>query len=353
MITETDLVCGTVDLLRGRLPRGWQTRVDREPRQGPGPWRTDATLTLHPPSGPSVTLAIIAKPKFGWNELARWVDRSVAEARLRADGVLLVAPYISPTARLKLIDRDASFADQTGNVRISLPQPPLFIELEGANRNPEQSTKALKSLRGRGSARAIRALCDFRPPYGIRGLAARAQVPAPSLSRVVDLLEREQLVTRSGPRGQVAEVSVRGVIERWTQDYEFSRANSIGIYLEPRGIPAFLDKLRTASFPYALTGSVASSLVAPAAPVRLASLYVGSPMDTRALGLRRVVAGGNVIVAEPFDPVVFERIMRREGLTLAAPSQVAADLLTGPGRSPGEAQELLGWMEANEDEWRL
>ena len=33
-------------------------------------------------------------------------------------------------------------------------------------------------------------------------------------------------------------------------------------------------------------------------------------------------------------------------------SQVAADLLTSPGRGPAEAESLLEWMRANETEWR-
>lgn len=33
-------------------------------------------------------------------------------------------------------------------------------------------------------------------------------------------------------------------------------------------------------------------------------------------------------------------------------SQVAVDLLTGPGRNPGEGVALLDWMEAHESQWR-
>lgn len=33
-------------------------------------------------------------------------------------------------------------------------------------------------------------------------------------------------------------------------------------------------------------------------------------------------------------------------------SQVAVDLLTGPGRNPAEGQALLDWMEINERAWR-
>jgi hypothetical protein len=36
----------------------------------------------------------------------------------------------------------------------------------------------------------------------------------------------------------------------------------------------------------------------------------------------------------------------------ASPSQVAVDLLTGPGREPSEGEELLLWMKGNEAAWR-
>ncbi len=39
-------------------------------------------------------------------------------------------------------------------------------------------------------------------------------------------------------------------------------------------------------------------------------------------------------------------------MTYAALSQVAVDLLTGPGRNPAEGQALLDWMETDERTWR-
>jgi hypothetical protein len=70
-------------------------------------------------------------------------------------------------------------------------------------------------------------------------------------------------------------------------------------------------------------------------------------------GLRPVDAGANVMLAGPVFDVVFERsIQNKEGVVLAAPTQVVVDLMTGPGRSPNEAEELLEWMKRNERSWR-
>ncbi len=57
-------------------------------------------------------------------------------------------------------------------------------------------------------------------------------------------------------------------------------------------------------------------------------------------------------MAEPYDPVVFDRSTVRDELWIAAASQLAVDLLTGPGRDRSEGNELLDWMRRNEDAWR-
>ena len=59
-----------------------------------------------------------------------------------------------------------------------------------------------------------------------------------------------------------------------------------------------------------------------------------------------------MILAEPFDPVVYERDREQGGITYVALSQNAADLLTGPGRGTNEAEELMEWMARNEGVWR-
>jgi hypothetical protein len=71
-------------------------------------------------------------------------------------------------------------------------------------------------------------------------------------------------------------------------------------------------------------------------------------------------AGANVWLLEPYDAVVFERTQslpfapapQTVNVTAAAPSQVAADLMTSPGRGPQEAEALIEKMKGIEDAWR-
>ena len=67
-----------------------------------------------------------------------------------------------------------------------------------------------------------------------------------------------------------------------------------------------------------------------------------------------LVAAGIAAFVAPvsFDPVVFARTWTEEGVSFAALSQVAADLLGSPGRGPAEGEELIAWMGKHPDAWR-
>jgi hypothetical protein len=186
----------------------------------------------------------------------------------------------------------------------------------------------------------------------VRELAARAAVSPATLARTIDLLAREALLTRDA-RGRVTEIDWEGCIRRWTKDYEFASSNRVTALLAPRGLSDLTAKLAKVRQRWVLTGSLAAQLLSPIAPVRLGMVYIDDvEAARRSLDLRETDAGANVLVAEPFDDVVYERTMTVDGLVVAAPSQVAADLLTGSGRMPAEGEELLDWMKANERAWR-
>jgi hypothetical protein len=186
----------------------------------------------------------------------------------------------------------------------------------------------------------------------VEQLAKRSGTSLASVSRVFTFLDPDALIVRE-PRGPVTQVKWAELIQRWAQDYAFARSNTTRTFLEPRGLTSLLDKLKAVDIPYAATGSLAAAQIAPIAAPRLAAIYIGDiDRAAQVLRLRRAETGGNVLLAEPFDTVAFERTWNKDGITYAALSQVAVDLLTGPGRSPAEGEELLRWMQENEDAWR-
>lgn len=329
------------------LPGGWSLRARREPKAQRR--QLDAKWTVQAPDGSAATFAVEVKRSL----LAHQLDDILAQLAAADGRPLLAAPYLGPTLRASLADRGVSFVDTTGNIRLLADRPGLFVERHGATKDPWPTDETLRSLRGRAAGRAVRALVDFRPPYGVRDLAKRASVPLASLSRTLRLLDREGLVARDD-RGAVTTLDWEGTLRRWSQDYEFTRSNRVAYYLDPRGLSETAKRLDAVRWTYAVTGAMAAQRFAPIAPARQAAIYVEDSMRAaERLKFRPADAGANVVLAEPFDPVAFERTTMRDGIRVVAAAQLAVDLLTGPGREPSEGNELLAWMRSNEDDWRV
>jgi hypothetical protein len=173
--------------------------------------------------------------------------------------------------------------------------------------------------------------------------------------RVIEFLEQEELITRQ-PYGQITDVRWRELLTRWSEDYGLT-TNPVSLFIEPRGLDAFIERLRDITemteVKYVLSGSLAAEKMAWVAPARQAVVYADDPQQlVAATGLRPTEVGANVVVVTPRYDVVFDRAATVKGIRTAAPSQVVVDLLTGPGRNPSEAVALLDWMEANEPVWR-
>ena len=342
-----DLVRQTIELLRRRLPVGWEAS-SRKPAEK-SPLGVHVALTMRCQGTPGANLRVEAKSRFEPKD----VDYLAATLQPTAEQpVLIAAPFLSSRTQERLRSRGFCYADLTGNVRLTLTEPGLFIETTGARENPAPSSRARKSLKGPKAGRLVRALCDFRPPLGLRELAKRAGVDPGYASRVVDFVDREALITRT-TRGPITNVDWRALLSRWSQEYSPFARQRAAMYLAARGIPAVIERLKKTKTRYAVTGSWAAAEVAPVAAPRLLLVYVDDPADVeKTLDLRPGDAGANVAILTPFDDIVFERTSTKGGVKVAALSQVAADLLTSPGRGPNEAEALMDWMLQNEGAWR-
>ena len=349
--TEMQVERQTERVLAERIPAGWSLQARRA--ESLGSYRVDLLAEVASPAGESAILAVEVKRTLEPRDVSRAVEQisAITVGALPRAVPVVAAAYLSPRSRAMLRARRVGYIDLTGNVRIEISTPGLFIGTDGADRDPWPREHKLRSLRGRGAARAMRAIIDTRLPYGVRELAQSTGASAPTLSRVLDLLEREAVVTRV--RGAVSTVDWRGAIRRWAEDYDQTDSNTPTTALEPRGLPALEDKLRPTELAYAVTGALAAQRFNPIAPARLATVYVTDPSQAIGrLDLRETEAGANVVLLEPLDPVVFHRTVERDGLRCVAPGQLAVDLLTGPGREPSQGEEMLAWMERNEHVWR-
>lgn len=255
---------------------------------------------------------------------------------------------LPPAGRRRLAEESLNYLDLTGNVRLVVTRPGLFIETQGALTDPEPAERTTRSLSGAKAGRLVRALCDFPLPLSITNLALKAGVDVSYASRLVEWLTREALLTRIS-RGAVKSVDRPRMLRRWADDYSVLKSNAALSCLEPRGLDALLRRLPSSRVRYAVTGSLAANRLAPIATARLALIYVDDPDGVAGdLGLVPTEAGANVMLLAPFDEVVFDRTRVDNGVTYVAPSQAAVDLLTGPGHSPAEGEAILETMAANE-----
>src|SRR5690606_4525841 len=194
--------------------------------------------------------------------------------------------------------------------------------------------------RGIKAGRVVCSLARATPPIGVRELAAAAGTDPGYVSRLLGMLDREAIVDRTA-RGQVERVDWRKLLLRWSEDAPLESRTTANTWLAPRGLKSLWDGLRSATFPYFVTGSAAAAGIAPVAPTRLASVYVEDPEGAaKALGLRAADAGANVVLLQPEDGSLVGRAEDRDSLRTARLPVVVADLLSGPGRSPAEAEAL-------------
>ena len=334
---------GMIRLLRQRLPANW--RLSEAAHQ-----ERHAALIIRSPDSRVAHLRVVWSRRIEPKDVARIVPPH--RQRPRATNVLVGGPFLSLRTRELLAAAGASYFDATGNLRLALERPAVFLEAQGADKDPAREPRPLASLKGPAAGRVVRALCDFRPPYGVRELAARCTAAPASVSRVVGLLERDAIVVREDG-GAIVSVDWPALLRRWTHDYQLTSSNATMMLLEPRGGDAFVDKLRRFRHRYAVSGSLAAARKTPVAVPHVAIAYVDDPIAAaQAMGLRPGERGANVLLAAPYDSVVFDRAWPDEGATYAALSQVAADLLSSPGRGPAEAADLIAWMRANETSWR-
>ena len=353
---ESDLLDILLAMLRERLPPGWSAGLRLSPLGLPG--TPDAQLDIRAPDGETTQVIVEAKLGLEPREvepLVMGLRRAVVDAGLPLESrnaPLIVARFISPRARGLLTEQGASYADATGNIRITTSSPAVFMSDRGSDVNPWREVRDLRSLKGRSASRVVRALCDLRPPLGVREIAERAGASIGSTVRALDFLEREALIVRDDHK-QVIDVALTPLVLRWANDFRFTQQNDVVEWFEPRRLSDLVQRLVEVGGIYAVTGSFAANAVAPFADPRLLAIYSPDPRAlAEALGVRPAAGQTNVWIVRPPDELPLRRSWEQDRITYAALTQVACDLLDMPGRAPAEGEELLRWLETHQDEWR-
>lgn len=99
-----------------------------------------------------------------------------------------------------------------------------------------------------------------------------------------------------------------------------------------------------------ITGSFATSAIAPMAAPKIAAVYTDDPERlAKSARLLPATTGSNVLLAEPYDPIAFERGRNLDRVRSVSVVQAAMDSLTDPGRMPTDGEALLAGCAAMKD----
>ena len=352
--SELQILRETVEAISNRVPAGWALEKDAVEASS----EFDAQYVLSAPDGRDVLVVIEVKTGAPSGRQAAGVAQRLHERAVAEQAIpMLIARYLAPPVRDELRRIGVSYADTTGNLMLSATDPGIFLSDRGQDRDPGRPLgRPRGTLKGDPAALVVRTLLDHSRPWKMRDLIAESGASTGATYRVLDYLDSEGLADRV--EGLWSVPSWEKLLRAWATDYNFLSENSTTRFLDPRGVDHFLRTLHDDdSDAYAVTGAAASRAWVSVAPARAVFVYVADANKAaNRWDIRATETGANVVLLEPRSSkgVAFQRLRQiDDGLWSAAPAQVAVDLLNGPGRDPQEAEELIGWMRANEQVWRL
>lgn len=342
-----------VRILERRLPPRWTVAL--QPSTNPSEdW--DLIVKTEMGNGQN-TLLMETRQNFAPRDVAELTGGFVRRLRGRTSQVpiLLVAPYISARGRELLTENDINYLDLTGNVRITLEYPGLFVLTEGAQVDPAPVTRGSRGLRGAKVGAVVRTLIDCRPPYTGTQIAKASSVNEGYVSRILDTLIDEGLITRSRS-GPVLDADWAALLRQRASALKLFRNTGTFRFVARNGAQQLLDAVGhlDPDVQPVITGSFAAVRLAPvAAPTQLV-LYTRNPrLLASRLPMLEVESGADTVLIRPENNVAIRGFAVEDGLRYAAPSQVAIDCLSGSGRMPAEGEAVIEWMLANEERWRL
>jgi len=240
------------------------------------------------------------------------------------------------------------------------------IRTQGAQQDPKGTGhRSSQQLRGRRAGQLVRALVDSSPPYRATELAAASGVSLSYVSRLLDAMEQEALITRKGR--VIVDVDWPEMLRLRASQYDLLKIHPYVPMISPQGPQAVLDRLRSAWAEIqdignvAVTGTYAARELVPTVAVG-GQLMLYVPPDPRqvsaldriasVLALLRAETGADVLLMRAANPVVFARTRIVNGVPHVALSQLAMDCLGGTGRMPAEGQALVDYMAQHESQWR-
>lgn len=263
---------------------------------------------------------------------------------------LVLAPFISKESAGMCREAGVGYLDLAGNCSMSFGT--VFIETRSPD-NPFRKRRELRSVFSPKALRILRVMLTGRiRPWKVTELAETAGVSLGQVSNVRKrLLDREWAAVREDG---IELMKPAEVLRAWQEQ----RARVIGradefFTLDRQGefeakLAETCDRLRLRCV---LTELAAAARLAPMSRYLRTRAYVENiGQVVGELKLKRVETGANVVLVQPFDDGVFYGMRQVDGVPVACPVQVYADLGSAGGRSEEAAEALF--EQVIQKEWQ-
>ena len=264
--------------------------------------------------------------------------------------LLLVARTTTAEARQILEDAGVAVIDGLGNMNVQLPG--MFLRTEGQREGPPRhAAQTPVRLTGKAGVAVQALLLAPERLWGVHDLADEAGVSVGLAHRVLDRLERENVVAAEGvgPK-RVRRVSGRtALLDLWAEEIRDRGAKQIRAFRlarDPRTLTAALSHALTdAGVEHAVTGAAAAAALAPfVTAIPVMELWVSETVAlqeaTLAAGAEVVEEGHNVVFAQARDdvPLVYRR--KVDDFWSVNLFRLFYDLRRDPRRGREQAQRL-------------
>jgi len=347
--TEREILSEVVRQLRLAVPAAFELEI--EATESGSLSKADALIDMKLLDKPSLRFAVEVRTTIDRSGLLRVMEAATKD---KNNAVIIAARYISLPAQQELRKLGVSFADATGNIFIAAPKLGLLISNRGMDMDPwRKAGRPKASLTGVSTELVIRALVDMKEPYLTAALARESGTSRGSAYWVLDRLEEVGVITRNKKRS-IEKVEWKELLTTWTAESDFFKTSTTTSYIAPRGLEQLIVDLKTIDKElYAATGTIAAAGYHSSAGLYTAMLYSTNPKAlANKLGIRQTDRGANVMLAYPDSDGPFQRTTEFEGMRIVSAPQTYRDLMSGPGRNPEEAKNLLDWMVQNDGIWR-
>ena len=328
----------TVERLRALVPDDWTVTVaHRQADLG--------VVSISADDGTEATVSVVTRERLEPREIDRLL--------LPEGPTIVSAKWLSPRSRELLRDAQIGFLDHTGNVEVRLRRPALYVRASGSSNDPNPKPVSGPTLRGPRVWALMRTLIEVTPPYTAGDLASALGIDDGYVSRVLQTLAEQRLISRQ-PRGPVTQVQWQPLLRQLATTYSLLDSNETSTWIAAAGAEQMLrDAIAAKVRRWAVTGSFMASSIAPVAAPEVAVVFTDDPERfAKSVRLLPTKIGANVILAKPYDPIVFKRGWPNAEFPSVSVAQLAIDLLTCDSRLPAEGQAVIAWMRRDPSRWQ-